>query len=157
MKTLTRKATSEEITALRKNATLTGFPKNEIGSPKDSRPFARHFVKQATNGQIIAGCSFIPSKYKNDPAWELYAVTNHSSFLINMMSMFGKVEVTYEHELIKEAAEILLGIDPTVIIIWSDVPEVVAWVYKNYGWQHAGEKHPDTDGKLRPRMFKKLD
>ena len=123
---------------------------------------ATFLVLQQPNGQLLAGGSFVYSKHKNgkledEPAWELYAVTNHSNFLIGMIDSLGmKIIQAYEWELIRAAEEFLFKKDHTVEVIWSDVPAVVAWVYKNHGWQEVGEKHLDEDGKPRQKMFKRL-
>lgn len=163
---ITRPATLDEMRKLRQNATLTGFPKSEVESRKDNFPLITHLVLQQPDGQLLAGCSFSYSRHENKnpkeeskyvPAWELYAVTNHSSFLIGMIDSFGtKIVQAYEWDLIRAAEEILFRKDPTVRVIWYDVPVVVTMVFRNHGWKKDGEIHPDDNGKPRQKMFKEI-
>lgn len=145
----TKRVTLEQIRELRGNARQTGF-KGEIEDRRDNRPYSIHLAIQNPKGRILAGCSFIPAKYENGPAWEVYSVTIHSSFLLDI------VGIAYEWTLLDGAMDILFKENPAVRTFWTEVPVSFVWIHEKHGWKKTGEPFKNGDGSLHQKVVKSV-
>ncbi len=128
-------STLGEIIDLREKAVLAGFSKDKVNDSRDNLPYSKHFVIQHRgDNQLLAGCSFVISKYGNGPSWQLYSVTIHSGLLLNIEGR------AIEWLLLSEAMDQLIRNDPTTRTFWTDIPIGFVWMHERHGWKKVGEK-----------------